>query len=202
MGKIDGNIKKDKEKEAFEFVQRAKSKAFVDLISSNIDIKPNISNRNSTKDEMEELIRVEKELLKKKKTVQLQSIRDVNELQNQRASEVKPGQIIKVVEDLNNLYDQMEKIDPEYVSLRRPKPITLDKIASRLDNLFSNGTGKNVVIIEYFVTESKLYIFCVFDGKLYVKEIEELTKAKLYGYMQLYNVYIIDLLHNYCQTAL
>jgi len=67
-GAIQWKQKEDKEKEAFEFVQHSKSKAFVDLMASNIDIKPNIRDADPNKDKMNELIKIEKNLLKKEKS--------------------------------------------------------------------------------------------------------------------------------------
>jgi len=154
-----------------------------------VDIQPNIKDVDLDKNKLDGLIRREKDLLKKKKIIQLQSIRDTMDLQN-RSGDIKPGDIIKVVDELNMIYDQMEKIDPEYVSLKRPKPITLDKITNNLDSTFSNGDKSTIVIVEYFVTDSRLYIFCIFQGKLYVKGVDELTKSNLYEYMLLYDVHI------------
>ncbi len=46
----------------------------------------------------------------------------------------------------------MDVLDSEYVSLKIPKPLTFEKMVSRLDSLTRPENISNAVLIEYFVT--------------------------------------------------
>jgi hypothetical protein len=174
-------------KEAFELVQRSKSKAFIDLMSSNIDIKLNLKKGNEDKDRITNLIEIEKSLLNEKKLVQLQSIINSKGKKFQEFGGSKPNDILQIVEKLNNMYVEMGKINPEYVSLRKPKPLTLSKVKDRLNYFFDSDDSSNVLLVEYFVTYDGTYIFCIHDKKLVVHKDKNLTRNKLSELMSEYD---------------
>jgi CHAT domain-containing protein len=75
--------------------------------------------------------------------------------------------------ELEDIYLEIGKYDEQYLSLRKPQPISLGEIQAKL-----GVTGRNVVMVEYFVTREKTFIFVVNHKELHVMEVE-LDREKL-----------------------
>jgi tetratricopeptide (TPR) repeat protein len=113
--------------EAYNYVQRGKSKAFIDLLSTS-NAEPTVTDNK----EMLRLVARERELIVEKKRMQLKSIiivekggREETDIETTiTTKEKRKYELQYIIDELNKIYDMMEHIDPEYVSLRRPKPIS------------------------------------------------------------------------------
>jgi CHAT domain-containing protein len=162
-----------KEEEAFEYAERSRSKAFLDMMAST-SIKPSVR----LTDELQSLLDEEKNYLD-----QIQAIR-INYSKNIFS---KPREIQQIRKGLEKTYNKIDKVDPEYAFIRRGKSLSLDKI-----QLMLRSDGKNVVLIEYFVLDEAIHIFVVSsrDNKIHVKTIP-LTKTMLENYLDKYQTEIV-----------
>jgi len=149
-------LKLGKRKEAFEYVERSKSRAFLDLLATT-EIKP-ISQITST---LKSLLDDEDANLSRLREIQ------ISHLKRTRVS-VEPGEIEKIFENLDHVYSKIEQYDPEYVYTRRGKPLSLNKIQQTL-----SSQRKDVVLIEYYITRDKTFIFVLSsrEKKLHVAPI-------------------------------
>jgi len=95
---------------------------------------------------------------------------------------VEPGEIEKIFENLDHIYSKIEQYDPEYVYTRRGKPLSLNKIQQTL-----SSQGKDVVLIEYYITRDKTFIFVLSsrDKKLHAVPIRA-SAEKLGLYLENY----------------
>src|SRR5215210_5724193 len=102
--------------------------------------------------EIKLLLDKEKVLLEKKRKIQMRYIFEFDSF-NTKINEIKIGRnnIYQIEEnpknvlyELNQIYDKIEKIDPEYAFIRRGKSFPLDKIQDVL------SVKRNVILIEYF----------------------------------------------------
>jgi len=197
-------IELGKEKEAFDFVQRAKSKATIDLMSTS-RVLSNIANVHETNKELQNLLKEEESLLQRKKALQLKSIIKrhhpqseipypiSNNITSKSLTQQQEYTFDQVLYKLDKIYDQIEKIDPGYVTLKRPMSITLESTIEKLNLLNVVNTEQlksKITLVEYFITDSGLFIFCIIEAQLYVKHINELTKTKLHEYIQFHDKYI------------
>ena len=98
--------------------------------------------------ELEALINQEGNCLMRLRQIQNRS------LLNDTVTAVKLGEVNRVLKQLNEIYDKIENIDPEYVSLRRAKIISLNEIQNML-----SYKGRGAVLVEYFVTKHETFIF-------------------------------------------
>ncbi len=137
-------IELKKEKEAFEYTERCKSRAFLNVLAAT-EIKP----WSELTDELKSLLDREEMYLVRLREIQLRHLRDTK-------SATEPGEIDKIHEKLVQIYDNMEKHDPEYVFIRRGKPLSLNGIQNML---FSQERA--LVLIEYFISKEKVFIFVV-----------------------------------------
>ena len=173
------------QKEAFELVQRAKSKAFIDLLSTTVNIHPIIRNE-SDGHEIEELVKREQELLDMKRAAQNHGLGLTDDTDNglftypgNNPNVLKPGELVNILKELDDIYSRLEDFNPQYVSLRRPTPMSYFEILDKVNKfLFSSSKGntndyyKNnskKLLVEYFVTPDGTYIFCISDGELLVE---------------------------------
>ncbi|HWQ96211.1 MAG TPA: CHAT domain-containing protein [Candidatus Methylomirabilis sp.] len=76
----------------------------------------------------------------------------------------------RILEELNKIYNKIEKIDSEYVFIRRRKSISLSKIRELLSQ------KRNAILVEYFITKDKIFIFVVTPRELHVETIELLEE--------------------------
>ena len=162
-------LKLEREREAFEYTERSKSRAFLDLMAAT-DIKPTVELTT----EMKSLLKDEQSCLIDLRAIQTRHLRQTN-------APFELGKVDEIREKLNQIYNKLEKLDPEYVFARRAKPLTLEGIQGILNSL-----KKETVLLEYFVTDKEIFIFVVSskDKKLHVKAIklpaEELDKYVSY----------------------
>jgi CHAT domain-containing protein len=159
-----------KEEEAFEYVERSKSRAFLEMLAAT-DFRPIIE----MTDELELLLDEEESHLARMREIQMRHLR-------QSQIRVEPGEVERIHENLNQIYDKIENIDPEYVYVRRGRPLSLDELRDMLPQ-----QKRDVVLIEYFTTPEETYIFLVSsrDKELHVKTVP-LSENKLRLYFENY----------------
>jgi len=160
----------EREKEAFEYTERSKSRAFLDVLTAT-----RISPSCALTSELESLLRDEETYLAKLREIQTRHLRSAK-------ISVEPGEVEKIFENLTQIYDKIEEFDPEYVFTRRGKPLSLNKIQNML-----SLQKRNVVLIEYFITKNETYIFTLssINKKLQVKAIP-LSEKRLFQYIENY----------------
>ena len=163
-------LKSKKGKDAFEYTERSKSRAFLDLIAAT-EIKPSIELTS----ELNSLLDDEKNYLAKLREIQTRHLR-------QTKVSVEPGEVEKIFENLNLIYDKIHEFDPEYVFARRGNPLSLNKIQDML-----SSQKRNVVLIEYFITKDKTFIFVVSskDKELHIETVP-ISEEKLDKYVAVY----------------
>lgn len=159
-----------KEEEAFEFTERAKSRALIDLLST-AEIRPFVP----LTDELKSLLAEEEEYLVRLREIQMRGL-------SKTSVSIMPGEVDGVIEKLNFTYKRMEKIDPEYVFVRRGEPFSFKKIQDMV-----SSQKKDVAIVEYFTTENETFVFVLTSrDKHYHIETVPLSKDKLFQYAQNY----------------
>ena len=132
-------IKLRKNIDAFEFMERSKSKVFLSWISKT-EILPK-------KHVPSDLLQREQELLTIQRHIQTdQTIKNMyfNKIEN-------------ILEDINAIYKKIEEYDKEYVFLRQGKSLPMKKIQELLDD--------KTILVEYFITHDKLFIFILTRSK-------------------------------------
>lgn len=169
-------LKLGKLKEAFEYVERSKSRAFLDLLATT-EIKP-VSQITST---LRSLLDDEEANLARLREIQ------IGHLKRTKVS-VEPREIEKIFKNLDHIYSKIEQYDPEYVYTRRGKPLPLNKIQQML-----SSQKKDVVLIEYFITKDRTFIFVLSsrDKKLHVVPIPA-SAEKLGLYLENYWREVVD----------
>jgi len=133
-----------KEKKAFDYTERGKSRAFLDLLAAT-EIKPTCKITG----DLQPLLDNEEVNLTRLREIQMRHLRPI-------VVSIELGEIEKIYENLTQIYNQIEQFDPEYVFTRRGKPLSLAKIQNIL-----SSQQKDAVLIEYFITEEKTYIFVI-----------------------------------------
>jgi CHAT domain-containing protein len=103
------------------------------------------------------------------------------------ASAVSPDYILS---ELNKIYDEIEPIDPEYVFLRRGRPLPLDKIKNILLQK-GNNNDNAIILIECFITKDKTFIFVVSPQEFHIKTVE-FSEEKLASYIANYWREVVD----------
>jgi len=163
-------IKLKKGNESLEFLERGKSRAFLDLLAAT-KIKPSIEVTLRLKSLLDD----EEINLAKLRETQTSHLR-----QNNVILEIE--EIDKTLEELKSVYEKIEKLDPEYVFIRRGKPLNFTEIQKVL-----NSQRKVIVLIEYFITKDKLFIFIVSsrDRKLHIEEVP-ISQERLNLYIENY----------------
>jgi CHAT domain-containing protein/Tfp pilus assembly protein PilF len=168
------NEKKAYEYEAYEYAERSKSRAFLELMATADRIKPTIPLTNK----FEALLQKENNHLAKIRQIQMRALKD-----NQ--STVEPGETEHLKKQLESIYNEIDKIDSKYASLRRIKTISVEQIQKILGIL-----GNNAVLVEYFVTYEKTFIFVVTPEGFHVipaiSENTQLSKSRLSAYIDNY----------------
>ena len=136
------NLKK--EKEAFNYTERSKSRAFLDLLAAT-EIRPTVK----LTEKLKSLLQNEQIYLDRLREIQTRHLR-------QTKISVELGEIDAIREKLDQIYDQIEEFDPEYVYARKGGPLSLDNMQDML-----SSQKRNIVLIEYFITEDKAIIFVI-----------------------------------------
>ena len=157
-----------KENTAFEYVEKSKSRAFLNMLATT-EVKHTAVLTN----ELGLLLEEEKKYLIKLREIQMRYLKKSRII-------VDPSELERVMKHLNEIYDKIEKIDPEYVSLRRAKPFSLDRIQKILLR-----KEVNVVLIEYFTNIDKTLIFVISPHKFELKTIK-LSEEKIADYIESY----------------
>jgi tetratricopeptide (TPR) repeat protein len=163
-------LKLKKGDKAFEYTERSKSRAFLDLIAAT-EIKPLVE----VTSELKWLLYDEESYLTRLREIQTRHIR-------QTKVTVEPGESEKIFEKLNKIYGKIEKYDPEYVFTRRGEPLSLSKIQDML-----SSQPRDMVLIEYFMTENETFIFVISskDKELHIETVP-LSAEKLNRYLKNY----------------
>ena len=161
-----------KEAEAFEYAERSKSRAFLDLIA-NTEIKHSVELTS----ELKSLFDDEEMYLSKLREIQMRHL-------SQTRASAEPGEVEGIFRRLNEVYDEIEEHDPEYVFTRRGKPLSFDKVQNLLSSQRKDG---DAVLIEYFITRDKTFIFVVSskDKELHIETVP-LSAEKLNRYLNNY----------------
>ena len=128
----------EKECEAFEYAERSKSRAFLDLIA-NTEIKPSVALTG----ELKSLRDDEENYLSTLREIQMRHLR-------QTGVSVEPGEVEGIFRQLDTIRDEIEEHDPKYVFTRRGKPLSFDRVQKLLSSQRKEG---NAVLIEYFITQ-------------------------------------------------
>jgi CHAT domain-containing protein/tetratricopeptide (TPR) repeat protein len=130
-----------KDAEAFEYSERARSRAFLDQLSHG-DILP-------PKNIAADLLVKERGLisLMRKTHIALRSAKTDEQRHIHSAS------ITRAREDLVQVLGEMQRDAPEYVAMRRGSPVTLEEVKTYLTN--------RMVLAEYFTAKDKTLIFIV-----------------------------------------
>lgn len=139
--------------ESFEYVERSKGRTFLDCLGHTFLKAP--------EEIPKALILRENDLLRDRQFLYLERGKQgVGTL----------VQIQKLELELAAVWDEMAKIDPEYVSMRRSKPLNFTEIQSLI-----KSQGPGFCLVEYFHSPDadKLLIFILrsSDGKLEVEEV-------------------------------
>jgi CHAT domain-containing protein/Tfp pilus assembly protein PilF len=165
-----------KEKEAFEFVERNKSRAFLELVAA-VDIKPTIELTR----ELEQLLIIEERQLIKLREIQTRHLR-------QKARSVEPGEVDSVLQSLGLVYEKVEKFDPEYVFARKGKPFSFDEIKDMI-----KAAKREAVLIEYFITKSEIFLMVISsrETEIIVRKVP-VSSEELFGCVQNYQRDIIN----------
>jgi CHAT domain-containing protein len=162
-------LKEDRLKEAFEYVEGSKSRVILELIATN-KTKPVARLTKESK----ALLEKESICLTRLREIQTRHLRPNN-------TPIEFGETDKILDQLRLIYDEMDKFDPEYVSVRRAKPLSLDTITDLLSSLKSN-----TLLVEYFLTAKEMFIFTISskNKQLNVENFEkEVVNYPEYGEM-------------------
>ena len=167
-----------KEGEAFEYAERSKSRAFLDLIA-NTEIKPSVELTS----ELKSLLDDEEKYLSKLREIQMRHL-------SQTKVSMELGELEGIFRKLDKIYDKIEEHDPEYVFLRRVKPLSLDRVQNLLS---SQKRDRDAVLIEYFITRDKTFIFVISskDNKLHIEPVS-ISAEKLNRYVEVYWREVVD----------
>ena len=143
--------------------------AFLDILATT-KINPSIESTKNIK------------LLLDKEEFYLAKLREIQTSYFKLIPNKEAGSLGGIFKKLDQIYDEIAKFDPEYVSSRRAKPVSLREIQNILSSF-----GKDVLLVEYFVTEKEIFIFTVSsrDKKLRVKSIL-LDKETLFNHFKNY----------------
>ena len=160
-------LKLNREKEAFEYTERSKSRAFLDLLAAT-KIRPFVELTR----ELKSLLDAEENYLFKLREIQTRHLRKTS-------SSLGLGDVDRILDELNEIYDNIEKLDPEYVFIRKGKSISLSKIQEILSQ------KRNAVLVEYFITKDMMFIFVVTPQGLHIKTTR-LSEEKLSRYGENY----------------
>jgi CHAT domain-containing protein/tetratricopeptide (TPR) repeat protein len=167
-------LKLGDEKKAFEYVERSKSRAFLKILATS-EIRRDFQGMTN---ELKALLTEEEKGLFKLRELQARHLQGTN-------THVELGQMDYILNRLDQIYDNLEKIDPEYVSLRRARPLSL----ANIQNILSQK--KTAVLIEYFIAEDKIIIFVVSSRELHLKTVQ-ITTTKLAQYIQSFEKEVVD----------
>jgi CHAT domain-containing protein len=179
-------IRLGNEEEAFEYTERSKSKALLNLLAAS-NIKPSVP---LPANELESLLYEEENHLTRLRKAQMRHLKKTATVMTEVYDDTVDSneKIERILLELHNVYDKIEKIDPEYVFLRRAKPLPLSKIQNTLQQVLVSRKEKvrtklKAVIVEYFTTKDKVFIFVISPNEMHVKTVE-LSQERLTRYVE------------------
>ena len=183
------------DKKAFEYVERSKSKTFLYLLAAS-NIRSPVAIVTS---KLKSLLADEEKYLFKLRQIQTKHSVSMtsdtvkvgihNDVAVTTSNDKGGGLVDSIVSELDKIYDKIEKIDPEYVFLRRARPLSLDKIQNIL--LEKGNNHDYAILIEYFVTKEKLLIFMISPHKFHIKTVQ-LSEQKLASYIENYRKELVN----------
>jgi CHAT domain-containing protein/tetratricopeptide (TPR) repeat protein len=153
---------------ALEYAERSRSRTFLEILAAS-----NIEPAERGKDELDLLIKKEEELLVKFRAVQLMHLRNTPFI-------LQPGETDNIRRKLREIYEMIASIDTEYAFLRSGRPAPLNRIQKILSQ------NENAILVEYFVTHDKIFIFVISLNDLHV-EIVDFSYEKLVDYIKHYH---------------
>ena len=135
-----------KKKQAFEYAERARSRALVDLIG-NRRIDPKTTDEKELVEEAERLRCIINRLRKEQENIppEVEEGRSLSGEQARKISEAEKKEI--------NIWNKIKRKNPEYTSLRQVDPITLEETQEILH--------EKSALIEYYITPEKTVAFLV-----------------------------------------
>jgi CHAT domain-containing protein/Tfp pilus assembly protein PilF len=137
-----------KTKEAYNYLERSKSRAFLSSLA-NTKIKPVVQMTS----DLNQLLDKEELCLAAVRQIQMRHLEKTSRV-------INIGQVDVLLENLNEVYDKLWKLDPQYVSARRIKPLNMKEI---IDVVSSQKHSS--VLVEYFHTADQLTIFVIAGEK-------------------------------------
>jgi CHAT domain-containing protein/tetratricopeptide (TPR) repeat protein len=176
------------EKEAFEYAERSKSKAFLYLLAAS-NIRPSVPIVTS---ELKSLLDDEENYLIKLRQIQTRHSRsmtsstvkvDTNGVAVNTYADSGGKEVDFILSELDKIYDKIERIDSEYVFLRRGRHLPLDKVQNIL--LEKGNNHDDTTLIEYFTTKDKVFIFVVSPREFHIETVQ-LSEEKLANYIWSY----------------
>jgi tetratricopeptide (TPR) repeat protein len=162
----------EKREEAFQYTERSKSKAFLDMLSIT-DLKP-----SDKLIEKKSLLEDENTCLGRLREIQMHHLR-------RTGISIELGEVDGLLRKLSKLHNEMEKIDPEYVFMRRGKPLSLDIVMETI-----TPSIRDTVLVEYFTTNDKVFVFVISKKGLHIEPVS-LSEEKLLSYIDAYHREVI-----------
>jgi tetratricopeptide (TPR) repeat protein len=163
-------IKENNAGRAWAYVGRAKSRTLLDYLRLiELPVPQSIPKDLQSK---------EKELLESIR------IRDRQARTTEKADQayLLSQEIAKLQSERGNLYDQMVDFAPEYVDLRKGKPLPIDGIKDILKT-----QSKKTAFVEYYTTPEKVFIFVMRSGDIKPNvKIVDMSSQQLIGYVMRY----------------
>ena len=153
--------------EAFNYVERARAKTFLDQLANG-----QINFRTKAKPE---LLQQEQELQEQKiaKRNQLMGLKNSNQRDEIAIAKVE-AELTKIETEYTNLLTKIELEHPEVVSLISLQPRQLLPLAQIQEKL-----AKDTTLIEYFVTQDRIFAFVITANDFDSIEIKKLTENQV-----------------------
>lgn len=144
--------RKERLLESLEYLERSKSRTLLESLA-HTPLRPSTGIPAG-------LIEMENELLYQIKVLYLSK---------EKQKRVCLTDTERLETELDDVWNRIEKIDPEYVSMRRGRPLSFREIRELVKSL-----GESVCLVEYFLTQDKLLIFVLRsdDNELQVEEVD------------------------------
>lgn len=166
-------LKLKKDSEAFEYTERSKSRAFLDLLATT-EIRPTVK----LTDKLESLLGDEENCLDRLRKLQTRHL-------TKSSTPVEPREVDNIINKLNEIYDKMEVFDQQYASIRQGKPQTLKEIQKILSQ------KAKTILVEYYTIKDKIFIFVLSSEELKVR-IVQLSDKQLNRYIRNYQREMIE----------
>ena len=155
-------IEMEKYDDAFNYMERARSRAFLDMLGT----KGLVVKDEEDKEKIEEVLKLEEKITRERENI----FTETTFTGEPTTKEMRDAQSQELEADENKrdkLIDEMKEQNPELASLVSVNPLTLTEVQGLIP--------PEVNILEYFTTDEKLFIFYVSNNnfKVYIVEIGE-----------------------------